>query len=70
MRKATDNTTRRALRVAAAAQYLSVSPRAIRTLVQTGELPLIKICEGDRSPWLLDIRDLDSLVERKKVSLL
>jgi len=69
MRKAADIPARRALRIKDAARYLSVSPRCIRTLVQKGELPLVQIAESSHSPWLLDVKDLDSLVERKKVTL-
>jgi excisionase family DNA binding protein len=68
MPKAGDN-PRRVLRVAAAATYISVSKHTIRHLIQSGQLPIIKICEGGRSPFLIDVRDLDSLVERKKTTL-
>jgi excisionase family DNA binding protein len=66
---AANNPTKRALRIKAAAAYLSVSPHTIRSLVQRGELPIIRICDGERSPFLIDVRDLDSLVERKKTTL-
>ena len=69
MRKIADSPARRALRLKAAAQYLSVSPRTIRTLIQRGELAIVKLCEHDHAPWLVDIRDLDSLVERRKTTL-
>lgn len=60
---------RRAMRCKAAAEYISVSPQTIRTLVQRGELAVVRICEGDRSPWLVDRNDLDALVERRKGTL-
>jgi hypothetical protein len=69
MLKAADNLARRALRLKAAAQYLSVSPRRVRSLIEAGELPIIKLSETDHAPWLVDVRDLDNLVERRKVTL-
>jgi hypothetical protein len=69
MRKTSDNPARRALRLKAAAQYLSVSPRCVRNLIQAGELPIIKLSETDHAPWLVDIRDLDNLVDRRKTTL-
>jgi predicted DNA-binding transcriptional regulator AlpA len=64
-----NNPARRALRLKAAAQYLSVSPRCVRTLVQKGELPLVQIAESTHAPWLIDSRDLDALIERRKVTM-
>jgi excisionase family DNA binding protein len=69
MRKAAYSPTRRAVRLKQAATYLSVSPRQVRTLVQSGELPLIRLFENDHSPWLLDLKDLDALIERRKSQL-
>jgi hypothetical protein len=61
---------KRALRIRDAANYLSVSPRRVRSLVQKGALQLIKLDEDSQhSPWLIDIRDLDNLVEKSKVTL-
>jgi hypothetical protein len=61
---------KRALRIRDAANYLSVSPRRVRSLVQKGALQLIKLDEeSQHSPWLIDIRDLDNLVEKSKVTL-
>jgi hypothetical protein len=66
-----DSPTRRVLRVDAAAQYLSTSTHRIRDLVQRGELALVRLSENDeRAPWLIDTRDLDDLVERRKATLL
>ena len=64
-----DNPARRVLRVNAAAQYLSTSARCIRDLVQRGELSLVRLSEHERAPWLIDTRDLDNLVERRKTTL-
>jgi excisionase family DNA binding protein len=69
MRKAVDMPGRRALRLRAAAQYLSVSPRTIRTLIQRGELSIIRICENEHAPWLVDLKDLDALIERRKTTM-
>jgi len=55
---------KRLLRVRDAAQYLSVSPWKLRRLVQDGLLPIIQHSDG--APWLLDVRDLDSFIERNK----
>jgi len=69
MRKTADSPARRALRLKAAAQYLSVSPRCVRSLIQAGELPIVKLAENDHAPWLVDVRDLDSLIDRRKATL-
>jgi excisionase family DNA binding protein len=69
MMKRESNVTRRLLRLKPAAEYLSVSPGTLRTLVQRGELPIIKLAENGRSPWLLDVHDLDNWVDRTKVML-
>jgi excisionase family DNA binding protein len=57
-------TAKRLLRVKAAADYLSVSPWKLRQLIQCGRLPVVQ--DGDGSPFLLDVRDLDGYVERSK----
>jgi hypothetical protein len=64
--KATTDNAKRVLRLKQAALYLSVSPRCIRTLIQSGDLPLVKLAESDRGPWLVDVADLNALVERRK----
>jgi len=56
---------RRLLDVTEAGRYLGVSHKVIRQLVQAGELPYIQRVRG-RSPYLLDIRDLDQWVELNK----
>jgi hypothetical protein len=61
--------TRRLLRLKAAAEYLSISPGALRGLCQRGEIPVIRLNDGLHVPWLLDARDLDSWVERSKAIL-
>ncbi len=59
----------RLLRTKDAARYLGMSAGQIRRLVQDGMLPVIKNGTGEHAPFLLDIRDLDSYVERAKVTL-
>jgi excisionase family DNA binding protein len=61
------NPSRRLLRLKAAAEYLSVSAGTLRHLCQAGELPVVKY--GENAPWLLDVKDLDSWVDRHKESL-
>ncbi len=58
---------RRLLRLKAAAVYLSLSAGTLRTIIQRGELPIIRY--GDNAPWLLDRADLDAWIERHKESL-
>jgi hypothetical protein len=55
---------RRLLRLRAAGEYLSLSPWKLRQLIQCGKLPVVQ--DGDGSPFLLDVRDLDGYVERNK----
>jgi len=58
----------RLLRVREAAQYLSLSPEAIRRLVLLGKLSYIKIGRNN-SPWLIDKTELDKYIEQNKISL-
>jgi excisionase family DNA binding protein len=53
---------RRLLDVTDAARYLSVSTKIIRQLIQGGELPYIQRIPG-RSPYLIDIEDLDRWIQ-------
>ena len=55
---------RRLLRLKAAAEYLSLSPWKVRGLIQAGKLPVVQ--DGEGSPFLLDVLDLDGYVERNK----
>ncbi|HYN15350.1 MAG TPA: helix-turn-helix domain-containing protein [Terriglobales bacterium] len=55
---------RRLLKLKAAAEYLSLSPWKLRRLIQEGKLPVVQ--DGDGSPFLLDVRDLDGYIERNK----
>ena len=56
----------RLLDIADASRYLGVGDKAIRALIAKGELPYIQRIPG-RSPYLLDIRDLDAWADRHKV---
>lgn len=57
---------KRLMRLKEGAQYLSMSPGSLRSIVQRGELPIIKLGDTGHSPWLIDVRDLDSWIERSK----
>jgi excisionase family DNA binding protein len=56
---------RRLVKVKEAAAYLSISPWSLRKLVQSQEIPIVRL--QDRGPWLLDLRDLDRFVEARKM---
>ncbi|MGD1214322.1 MAG: helix-turn-helix domain-containing protein [Terriglobales bacterium] len=55
----------RLLDLADAARYLSMGDKALRELIRKGELPYVQTIAG-RSPYLLDIRDLDKWIEKSK----
>ena len=55
---------RRLVRLKQASEYLSLSPWALRRIIQAGEIPIVKV--GESAPWLLDLRDLDSWVDHHK----
>ncbi len=55
---------KRLLRTREAAAYLSLSAWKLRGLVADGELPVVQA--DDSSPFLFDVRDLDSWAERHK----
>jgi hypothetical protein len=55
---------RRLLRTKEAALYLGMSPGKLRRLTQSGELPIIQ--HDEHAPWLYDLRDLDTLIEKSK----
>jgi excisionase family DNA binding protein len=58
----------RLLDIEDAARYLAMSDKSLRELIQKGELPYIQKLAG-RSPYLLDVKDLDKWVERSKIHL-
>lgn len=45
--------------------YLCMSSKSVRKLIQAGELPYIQRLAG-RSPYLVDVKDLDRWIERSK----
>jgi excisionase family DNA binding protein len=55
---------KRLLRTKEAAQYLGMSPGKLRRLTQCGDLPIIQHDQG--SPWLYDLLDLDSHIDKFK----
>ena len=48
-----------------AGRYLGVSNKIVRQLIQSGEIGHIQRIAG-RSPYLVDIKDLDGWVDRNK----
>lgn len=57
----------RLLRLSESGEHLHVSAWTLRRLIGRGELPIVKIHDGDgHSPLLVDVRDLDMLIERTK----
>jgi hypothetical protein len=62
--RVSDHIPKRLLRTKEAAQYLGMSPGKLRWLTQCGELPIIQ--HDERAPWLYDLRDLDSHIEKSK----
>jgi excisionase family DNA binding protein len=55
----------RLLRCKNAAKYLSIGTKALRKLIQKGELPYVQLGDAN-SPFLLDVRDLDRFIEDHK----
>jgi len=49
-----------------ASRYLAMSDKGVRELITAGELPYIQKVAG-RSPYLIDIKDLDRWIEGNKV---
>jgi len=58
--------TRRLLKVKEAADYLGVSTWKLRKLIMDGELPYVQ--DGDNSPFLLDVVDLDKWITKYKTT--
>ena len=56
----------RLLDVDDAGRYLAMGDKAVRDLIARGELRYIQRIPG-RSPYLLDIRDLDDWILRNKI---
>jgi len=62
----TQSVTPRLLRVKEAARYRGVSSWKIKQMVHSGRLRVI--ADTGRSPWLIDIRDLDKDIEESKIT--
>jgi excisionase family DNA binding protein len=56
----------RLLRCAQAAHYLGTGKKRILELIAKGELPYVQLSDHANSPFLIDMRDLDRLVEARK----
>jgi excisionase family DNA binding protein len=56
----------RLLDITDSARYLGMSDKGIRELIDQGSLPYIQKIAG-RSPYLIDVRDLDRWIEKNKV---
>ncbi|QMV19988.1 excisionase family DNA-binding protein [Granulicella sp. 5B5] len=55
---------RRLVRTRQAADYLCISEWKLRRLVQDGGLPFVQ--DGEGTPFLFDLRDLDAYIDRHK----
>lgn len=62
-----DNPGKRLLKLKQAAEYLSLSPWTLRGIIQAGKLPIVVY--GPNTPWLVDVKDLDSWIEQHKSAL-
>jgi excisionase family DNA binding protein len=58
----------RLLDLADSARYLSVGDKTLRELIRKGEIDYIQLIPR-KSPYLLDVRDLDRWIERAKVRI-
>jgi hypothetical protein len=56
----------RLLDVDDAGRYLSMSDKGVRNLITNGELAYVQRIAG-RSPYLIDIRDLDAWIAKNKI---
>jgi excisionase family DNA binding protein len=56
----------RLLDISDSARYLGTSDKTIRELIQDGSLPYIQKIPA-RSPYLIDIRDLDAWILKNKI---
>jgi excisionase family DNA binding protein len=64
MRKQSKSVPQRLLRTKEAAEYLGVSRRKLRALVQDGQFPFVQFDEY--GPWWIDLRDLDNFIDAAK----
>ncbi|HEV8131285.1 MAG TPA: helix-turn-helix domain-containing protein [Acidobacteriota bacterium] len=56
----------RLMRTSEAARYLGLGAKALRQLINSGELPYLQL-QGKNSPFLVDRRDLDKFIDRHKI---
>jgi hypothetical protein len=56
----------RLLDIQDSSRYLSMSDKGVRELIVEGQLPYVQKIPG-RSPYLIDIRDLDRWIEKSKI---
>lgn len=56
----------RLLRCAQAAKYLGAGKKRVLELIAQGELPYVQLSDHPNSPFLIDTRDLDRLIEARK----
>ena len=56
----------RLLRLKDAARYLSISTKTLRDLVHDQQLRVVTLGEHG-GPWLIDVKDLDALIETRKL---
>ena len=59
----------RLLRLSEAARCLHISVNQLRTLIQNGELEIVRQSNGSRIPWLIDREDLNRWIEKAKVNI-
>jgi excisionase family DNA binding protein len=64
LRESADPLQSRLLTIKQAAEYLGVSISSVRRMIQKGEVPVVRY--GPNGPNLIDIRDLDKWIERRK----
>ena len=67
MTRPADNSGKRLLRLKQAALYLSLSTWTLRGIIQAGQLPIVVY--GPNTPWLVDVKDLDTWIEKHKSAL-
>jgi excisionase family DNA binding protein len=56
----------RLMRTGEAARYLGLGAKALRQLINSGQLPYVQL-QAKNSPFLIDRRDLDKFIDRHKI---
>jgi excisionase family DNA binding protein len=64
MKKMPNPVRKRLLRTKEAAEYLGISRRKLRALVQDGQFPFVQFDEY--GPWWIDLHDLDTFIAAAK----